>query len=82
MARSPAGSGGSSWLIFERPSVATIAPSTATPKVPPTMRFIERMPEATPALACSTEFIAAVLIGDITNAMPMPISMKPGSSAP
>src|ERR1700733_8294192 len=73
---------GSSSLIFERPSVATIAPSTATPKVPPTMRFIERMPDATPALACATEFIAAVLIGDITNAIPIPISTKPGSSAP
>ena len=64
------------------PRVATIAPSTATPNVPPTMRFIERMPEATPALVCSTEFIAAVLIGDITKAMPTPIRMKPGNSAP
>ena len=62
--------------------MATSAPSTATPNVPPTMRFIERMPEATPALARSTAFIAAVLIGDITKPMPTPISMKPGSSVP
>ena len=54
----------------------------ATPNVPPTMRFIERMPEATPAFARSTAFIAARLIGDMTKPMPTPISMKPGSSAP
>ena len=59
-----------------------MAPSTATPKVPPTIRFIDRIPEATPALAWSTEFIAARLIGDITKPMPMPIRMKPGSRVP
>src|SRR5258708_26739028 len=45
------------------------------------MRLIERIPEATPALGGSAEFIAAVLIGDITKGMAMPISTKPGSSA-
>ena len=30
-------------------------------------------------MVCSTAFIAAVLIGDITSAMPMPMSTKPGS---
>ncbi len=59
-----------------------MAPSTATPKVPPTMRFMDRIPDATPALVCVTEFIAAMLIGDITKAMPTPISTKPGSSVP
>ena len=60
----------------------TIAPRTATPNVPPTIRFIERIPDATPALVGATEFIAAVLIGDITKAIPTPISTKPGSSVP
>ena len=32
------------------------------------MRLIERIPEATPALAASTAFIAAVDIGDIVEA--------------
>ena len=41
---------GSSVVSWLRPSVAMIAPSTATPKVLPTMRVIDRMPEATPAL--------------------------------
>ena len=42
------------------------------------MRLIERMPEATPALVWSTAFMAAVLIGDITRAMPRPIRTKRG----
>ena len=45
------------------------APSTATPSVPPTIRFIDRIPDATPALLWSTAFIAAVLIGDIVSAV-------------
>ena len=58
------------------------APIAATPKVPPTMRLIERIPEATPALSGLTAFIAAVDMGDITSAMPMPSRMKAGSSSP
>ena len=58
------------------------APIAATPKVPPTMRLIERMPEPTPAFSGATEFIAAVDIGDITSAMPMPITTNAGSSRP
>ena len=46
------------------------------------MRLIERIPEPTPALWAGTAFIAAVDIGDITSAMPMPISTKAGSSRP
>ena len=42
---------GSSVASLWRPSAAISAPITATPNVPPTMRIIERMPEATPALA-------------------------------
>ena len=53
-----------------------IAPRAATPKVLPTMRVIERIPEATPALLRSTEFMAAVLMGDITKPMPIPCRMK------
>ena len=60
----------------------TNVPSTATPSVPPTIRFIVRIPDATPALLRSTAFIAAVVIGDMTSAMPMPISTKPGSRKP
>ena len=48
----------------------------ATPKVPPTMRLMVRIPLATPALEGSTAFIPAVLIGDITSPMPRPISTK------
>ncbi len=58
------------------------APSAATPKVPPTMRLIERIPEPTPAFCAGTAFIAAVDIGDITSAMPMPMITKAGSSRP
>ena len=47
-----------------------------SPRVPPIMRFIDRIPEATPALATGTAFIAAVDIGDITSAMPMPPPMR------
>ena len=72
--------GGGCASIFERPSVAISAPITATPKVPPTIRLIDSTPEAAPDLVRSTEFIAAVLIGDITSPMPMPIRTNPGSS--
>ena len=58
------------------------APMTATPKVPPTMRLMDRMPEATPAFVRSTAFIAAVLIGDITRPMPRPISMNAPTRKP
>ena len=54
------------------------APTAATPKVPPTMRLIERMPEARPAFVTSTAFIAAVDIGDIVSPIPRPISAKVG----
>ena len=58
------------------------APSAATPNVPPTMRLIDRIPEPTPAFWASTEFMAAVDIGDITSAMPIPMITKAGSSRP
>ena len=80
VARVLAGSWGSRLSMFERPRVAISAPMTATPKVPPTMRLIDSTPEAAPALVRSTEFIAAVLIGDMTSPMPRPMSTKPGSS--
>jgi hypothetical protein len=54
------------------------APITATPRVPPTILFIDRMPEAIPALASATAFIAAVDIGEITSAIPVPISTNEG----
>jgi hypothetical protein len=53
-----------------------------TPKVPPTMRLIERIPEATPALSALTAFIAAVDMGDMTSAMPMPMTTNAGRSRP
>ena len=56
-----------------------IAPVTATPRLPPTIRNIESTPEATPAFCTGTAFIAALVIGDIVIAMPMPSSMNPGS---
>ena len=58
------------------------APIAATPKVPPTIRNIDRIPDAAPALSGDTEFIAAADIGDITNPIPSPISMNAGSSCP
>src|SRR5947209_9149631 len=58
------------------------APVTATPSEPPTIRPIERIPDATPALATATEFIAAVDIGDIVRAMPTPSRTNAGSSVP
>ena len=58
------------------------APKAATPKVPPTIRLIERIPEAAPALSALTAFIAAVDMGDMTNPIPSPISMNAGSSTP
>ena len=54
----------------------------ATPNVPPTMRLIDRIPDATPALAGSTAFMAAVLIGDITRPMPRPIRTKAPTRKP
>ena len=45
------------------------------------MRNIESTPEATPAFSTGTAFIAVLVIGDIVIAMPMPSSMKPGSSS-
>ncbi len=61
-------------VSFERPRPLISAPTIATPNVPPTMRLIDSTPDATPALAWSTAFIAAVLIGDMTRPMPRPIS--------
>ena len=58
------------------------APITATPKVPPTILLIESTPEATPAFSWVTEFMAAVDIGDMTSAMPKPMTMKEGSRSP
>jgi hypothetical protein len=48
----------------------------ATPNVPPTIRLMERMPEATPAFSRATLFMAAADIGDITRPMPRPMSTK------
>ena len=59
-----------------------IAPSAATPKVLPTMRVMERIPDATPAFVLSTAFIAAVLIGDITKPIPSPCRMKATTRKP
>ena len=67
---------------MDLPRVVISAPITATPNVPPTIRFIERMPEATPALVRSTAFIAAVLIGDITRPMPRPRSTNAPTRKP
>ena len=66
----------------ERAAPWKTAPITATPSVPPIIRFIDRIPEAIPALASATAFIAAVDIGDITSAMPMPIRMNEGKRSP
>ena len=52
---------------------------TATPRLPPTIRNIESTPEATPAFCTGTAFIAALVIGDIVIAIPMPSRMNPGS---
>ena len=54
------------------------APSAATPNVPPTIRLIERIPDAAPALSARTAFIAAVDIGDITKPMPRPMQHEGG----
>jgi hypothetical protein len=40
------------------------------------------MPEAIPAFASATAFIAAVDIGDMTSAIPMPIRTNEGHSSP
>ncbi len=73
---------GSNWSSLDLPSPVMSAPMAATPKVPPTMRLIDTIPLATPALAGSTAFIAAVLIGDITRPMPRPISTKAPTRKP
>ena len=72
----------SSWSSFDRAAPWKTAPITATPSVPPIMRFIDRMPEAIPALVSATAFIAAVDIGDMTSAMPPPIRMNEGRMPP
>ncbi len=79
--RAPPVSPGSDCSRSLRPTVATSAPSAATPNVPPIMRNMESVPEATPALLRSTEFIAAMLIGDMIRPRPRPMSTKPGHSA-
>ena len=58
------------------------APIAATPNVPPIILFIERTPEAMPALASATAFMAAVDIGDMTNAIPSPMSVNDGQMSP
>jgi hypothetical protein len=58
------------------------APRAATPNVPPTIRLIERIPDPTPAFWASTAFIAAVDMGDITSAIPIPMMMKAGRRRP
>jgi hypothetical protein len=55
-----------------------MAPVAATPTVPPIIRNICSVPEATPALSTSTAFMAAVDIGDIVMPMPRPRSRKAG----
>ena len=72
----------SSWSRRERAAPWNTAPITATPKVPPIIRFIDRMPEAIPALASATAFIAADDIGDMTSAIPSPIRMNEGNRSP
>ena len=67
---------GRRWERRSRPSAVISAPSAATPNVPPTIRVIDRIPEATPAFVTGTAFIAAVLIGDMTRPMPTPIIMN------
>jgi hypothetical protein len=46
------------------------------------MRFIERIPDATPALSRLTEFMAAVDIGEIVSGSPRPMSRNAGSRSP
>ena len=53
-----AGIAGSRSSILDSPRPVMSAPMAATPKVPPTMRLMVRMPLATPALEGSTAFIA------------------------
>jgi hypothetical protein len=74
--RAACGSWGSERARSWRPIAATSAPSAATPNVPPTMRVIDSVPDATPAFERSTAFIAAVLIGDIVKPMPAPSRMN------
>ena len=60
--------------IEAEPSCAwKIAPVAATPSCRRPSANIERTPEATPAFSTATAFIAAVDIGDIVSAMPMPM---------
>ena len=58
------------------------APIEATPNVPPTIRLIDRIPDATPALCADTAFIAAVDIGDIVSPIPRPMIMNGTSRSP
>ena len=74
--RVPAGTWGRDCSRSWRPTEATSAPRAATPNVPPTIRNMLSVPEATPALVRSTAFMAAMLIGDITAPMPKPSRMN------
>src|SRR5919199_1252948 len=56
-----------------------IAPMIAIPSATPTWRNVFRTPDATPALSTDTAPIAAADIGVITNDIPTPPRMKPGS---
>jgi hypothetical protein len=72
----------SSWASWLLARCWKSAPIAVTPKVAPSMRLIDRIPDPTPDFAGVTAFIAAVDIGDITSAMPAPITMNAGSSRP
>ena len=55
-----------------------IAPRTAMPIAPPTWRKRFSTPEAMPALATGTLYIAAAVSGDCVAAMPIPARTSPG----
>jgi hypothetical protein len=57
---------------------ATIAPVIAIPSEPPTWRMLFSTAEPTPAWSRGTELIAAAVVGVIVNAMPTPITTRPG----
>ena len=57
------------------------APTAATPKVPPTMRLIERMPEATPALVSLNRVHRGRRHGDIVSADPEAHQREGGKEA-
>ena len=82
VSRAAAGVPGSRASSLSRPTVVTSAPIAATPNVPPTMRDIVSTPEATPAFWRATEFIAAVLIGDMTQPIPSPRTTKDPTRKP